>query len=336
LPRKLRNIWPATSRKSGIIDDILDFSKIEAGKLVIEKRPFRFEELFESISAIAATRIGDKPVEFLYDFSADIPQRLIGDAHRISQILTNLVSNAIKFTERGSIVVAARVIRKTGRQLWLRFEVRDTGIGIPEGKIDRLFEAFTQADGSTTRRFGGTGLGLSISRRLAELMGGSISAESKEGRGSLFRVDLPLERVESNGVLQVDPDLRNRNILLVEDDPTTQAVIADMLRSLTHRVTAVTTAGEAMKQLAGANPPFDLMLVDWRLPDKDGDELVRMVDEKYGEQRPRIILITAYGPTGGLCRKQDSAAGYWWPRTTKSTARWLSSCCNRWAWRWRR
>ena len=279
----------------GVINDILDFSKIDAGKLSIEEETFDFEDILENISILAQTRLRDKSVEFLYELSPDMPKQLIGDAYRINQILTNLVSNATKFTEQGTIVLSVRVIKKTAQKLMLQFEVRDTGIGIPPDKLDKLFDAFVQADGSTTRRFGGTGLGLAITQKLCSLMGGRISVESQTGGGSTFRVQLPLKRAQGNGLVKVSADLRGRQILLVEDNPTAQDIISNLLKSLSHKVTAVSTGAEALARLDNPQTHFDLLFIDWRLPGMDGDEVARKVHEKYGKQRPIIILITAYG-----------------------------------------
>ncbi len=279
----------------GVINDILDFSKIDAGKLSIENQPFDFEDILENISILAQTRLKDKPVEFLYELSPDMPKHLIGDAYRINQILTNLVSNATKFTEQGSIVVSIRVMEKTAQKLVLQFEVRDTGIGIPPDKLDSLFDAFVQADGTTTRRFGGTGLGLAITKKLVNLMGGEISVESQPGVGSLFRVQLPLKPAEGNGLVRVLPDLRGQRILLVEDNPTAQEIIGSLLESLSHKVTVVSTGAEALAMLDDPQTRFDLLFIDWRLPGMDGDEVARKVQEKFGKERPNIILITAYG-----------------------------------------
>jgi signal transduction histidine kinase len=162
----------------GIIDDILDFSKIEAGRLNIESTPFSFIDIFENLSITATTRIGENPVEFLYDFDPDIPAKLEGDPYRIGQLLTNLVSNAIKFTEVGSVIVRVMVKEKDLEHVRLRFEVEDTGIGISKEQLTTLFEPFIQADGSTTRKYGGTGLGLSICEQICTLMGVEIGAQS--------------------------------------------------------------------------------------------------------------------------------------------------------------
>ena len=279
----------------GIIDDILDFSKIEAGRLNIETIPFRFDEIFENISILASTRIGDSPIEFLYDFDTNIPPMLSGDPYRIGQILTNLVSNAVKFTDTGSIVVRAILKEMDTKEAWLRFEVEDTGIGINPENLTSLFDPFTQADGSTTREYGGTGLGLSISNKLCTLMGGSIGAESTLGKGSLFHFELPLlvPRVQKFPVPH--PELKNLKVLLVDDNPMAQDIIGDMLESMTFLVTIAKSGKEALSHLDNPNNGFNLILLDWRLPDIDGFGVSEIIHKNYGEDRPIVILMTAYG-----------------------------------------
>lgn len=279
----------------GIIDDILDFSKIEAGRLNIETIPFRFDEIFENISILASTRIGDSPIEFLYDFDTNIPPMLSGDPYRIGQILTNLVSNSVKFTETGSIVVRAILKKIDSKEAWLRFEVEDTGIGINPEKLSSLFDPFTQADGSTTREYGGTGLGLSISEKLCSLMGGSIGAESTLGKGSLFHFELPL-LVPSVQTLPVPhPELKNLKVLLVDDNPMAQDIIGDTLESMTFQVTSAKSGKEALSCLKSPNNGFNLVLLDWRLPDIDGFVVSENIHQTYGDDRPLVILMTAYG-----------------------------------------
>ncbi len=279
-----------------IIDDILDFSKIEAGRLNIESIPFRFDEVFENLSIMASTRIGDSPIELLYDFDSSIPPMLKGDPYRISQILTNLVSNAVKFTEVGSIVVRAILQEKDEKEVWLRFEVEDTGIGISPDKINCLFDPFIQADGSTTREYGGTGLGLSICQKLCTLMGGSIGAESTPGKGSMFHFELPLIFTETKTTLPVPhPELRNLKVLLVDDNHMAQDVLEDMLTSMSFQVTTVGSGNDALACLDDQNSDFDLVLLDWRLPDMDGFEVSGQINKRFGDERPIIILMTAYG-----------------------------------------
>jgi two-component system sensor histidine kinase/response regulator len=279
----------------GIIDDILDFSKIEAGRLSIESVPFNFEDIFESISIMAATRIGDSPIEFLYDFDTDIPPNLEGDPYRIGQVLTNLVSNAVKFTQSGSIVVRVVVKEKGYGKLLLRFEVEDTGIGISPDKLEFLFDPFTQADGSTTREYGGTGLGLSICQKLCRLMDGSIGAESEAGKGSLFYFELPLGYSEAQSHRVSHRELRNLKVLLVDDNLTAQVVLKDMLESMTFQVDVAGSGSEALKRLNEPAAVYDLVLLDWRMPNIDGFETVRRINKVFGDKRPIVIMMTAYG-----------------------------------------
>lgn len=279
----------------GIIDDILDFSKIEAGRLTIETIPFELDDIFEKISVLATTRIGDKPIEFLYYQDSEVPGALQGDPYRIGQILTNLVINAVKFTERGSIVVSVSVLERSQKSVTMQFEVKDTGKGIDPNKLESLFEAFTQEDGSTTRRFGGTGLGLSISRQLCTLMGGSISAESRLGEGSVFRFQLPLRYGKPRGMPVPKPSLRGMSVLLADDSPMALDVLGDMLEALTFRVKTVSSGEDALATLRQADTDYDLVLLDWRMRGMDGDRTAELIQEDLGDKRPLIILMTAYG-----------------------------------------
>jgi two-component system sensor histidine kinase/response regulator len=278
-----------------IIDDILDFSKIEAGRLTIESIPFSFDGIFENLSILANTRIGDSHIEFLYDVDSDLPPKLEGDPYRIGQILTNLVSNAVKFTQSGNIVVRIKVLKREPKKIWLRFEVEDTGIGIDPDRLELLFQPFTQADGSTTRNYGGTGLGLSICQKLCTLMHGSIGAESEPGKGSLFYFELPLTYSETKTYPTLHHVLRNLRVLLVDDNPTAQAVLKDMLESMTFEVTVAGSGAEALDRLKEPDSEFDLVLLDWQMPNIDGFETIRRIDKLFGDERPVVIMMTAYG-----------------------------------------
>jgi CheY-like chemotaxis protein len=279
----------------GIIDDILDFSKIEAGRVTIEVISFKLDDIFENLSILATTRIGDKPIEFLYDIDPDVPDVLQGDPYRIGQILTNLVSNAVKFTERGTIVVRVNALESDRKQVTLQFEVKDTGKGIDPDKLETLFEAFTQEDGSTTRRFGGTGLGLSISKQLCTLMGGSISAESWPGKGSLFSFRLRLPYGVLHGMPMPTPNVRGMKVLLVDDNPMAREVLGDMLRALTFKVTTLDSGEKALAALRQADADYDLVLLDWRMQGMNGDQAARQIHQEQGDDCPLIILMTAYG-----------------------------------------
>ncbi|MBX9832178.1 MAG: PAS domain S-box protein, partial [Burkholderiaceae bacterium] len=216
----------------GVINDILDFSKIEAGKLAVEKHPFMIDRMLESVSDVVGYKAGAKGLELVCDVAADVPPNLVGDSLRLGQILINFANNAIKFTETGEISIAVRMLEDGGSRVMLRFEVRDTGIGLTGEQMGRLFQSFQQADTSTTRRYGGTGLGLAICKSLAELMGGEVGVESTFGKGSTFWVSLPLERGAPARVLLPPPDLRGSRVLVVDDNHTAATVLSDMLHAM--------------------------------------------------------------------------------------------------------
>jgi signal transduction histidine kinase/CheY-like chemotaxis protein len=283
----------------GIINDILDFSKIEAGKLDIEDADFKFEDVVNNISTVVAQKAQEKGLEFLIAAQQDIPPNLVGDPLRLGQILINLVNNAIKFTESGEVVVSAAVEEQTSKRVLLKFSVRDTGIGMTPEQSSRLFQAFTQADTSTTRKFGGTGLGLSISKRLVEMMGGNIWVESSPGQGSNFLFTAwfgigvaPAERK------RLVPDLANIRVLVVDDNPQACEILSDALRGFGLRTEAVNSAESALRELAAADSkdPFALVLMDWHMPKMDGLEASRAI--KHGgrlKNIPRIVMVTAFG-----------------------------------------
>ncbi|MCB1801176.1 MAG: response regulator [Gammaproteobacteria bacterium] len=276
-----------------LIDDILDLSKIDAGELRLESIDFDLGEILDNIVTLASTRLAEKPVEFVYDIEPSIPGRLRGDPYRLTQILTNLVGNATKFTDKGSIVVGIRLI-DDGDPMRLQFAVQDTGIGIAGDKIEKLFAPFTQADGSTTREYGGSGLGLSICRQLCELMGGTISAESTPGVGSRFEFQLPFA-VATPVEHAPQLDTANLRVLLVDDNTIARQVLGDLLLSLSFRVDVASSGRAALKRVVDENRPYDLVLIDWRMPEMDGIETTRKIRESGLHDQPRIILMTAYG-----------------------------------------
>lgn len=282
----------------GVINDILDFSKIEAGKLVVERQPFLLDRMLESVSDVVGYKAGAKGLELVCDVAADVPPNLVGDALRLGQILINFANNAIKFTESGEISIAVRLLAQAGQQVRLRFEVRDTGIGLTEEQMGRLFQSFQQADTSTTRRYGGTGLGLAICKSLAELMGGEVGVESVFGQGSTFWVAVPLERGAAARVLLPPPDLRGSRVLVVDDNHTAATVLSDMLHAMGFEVEQAHSGLEALDRLRESmaqHKPFGLLLLDWHMPGMDGVELAGHIRSLGMAKVPQMLMVTAYG-----------------------------------------
>ena len=287
----------------GIINDILDFSKIEAGKLQVENVEFGLDSVLEHLTDAIGMQAEQKSIEFLIRYDNSIPPTLVGDPLRIGQILLNLCSNAIKFTGAGEVELAFRAESRSETEITLMISVRDTGIGMTPEVQEKLFHKFTQADQSTTRKFGGTGLGLAISKLLAELMGGRIWVERSEpGKGSTFCCTLMLkiaERAQSarRALLeQAGPLLRGIRVLVVDDNEVSREILAEMLRFLHLDVSVAANGEAALQQLHQAQPPFDLVLMDWRMPGMNGDEVTRSIHADSGiEPQPKVVMVTAYG-----------------------------------------
>ena len=266
-----------------IINDILDFSKIESGRLELEDQPFHLGECVEEAADLLAPQASEKGIDLICDLDGRLPAAVHGDATRLRQILVNLIGNAVKFTAQGEVVVGVRpAVRADGGGDWLEFTVRDTGIGIPASRIDRLFQSFSQVDASTTRRFGGSGLGLAIAQRLAGLMGGRIQVESIEGKGSLFTVTLPLEAVPGTAVPAAVARLDGRRVLVVDDNATNRRVLQARLESWNMTVETADSGPEALARLEGrpTAEAFDLALVDYHMPFMDGLELTRQLRQR--------------------------------------------------------
>lgn len=288
----------------GIINDILDFSKIEAGKLSIEQVDFRLDAVLEQLTDAVGYQAERKGIEFLIRYDPSIPTPLIGDPLRLGQILLNLCSNAVKFTEQGEVELAFRRLDGSETEIVIQICVRDSGIGMTPEVQRKLFEKFTQADQSTTRRFGGTGLGLAISKNLAELMGGRIWVEeSLPGKGTTicFTVRLPIARAAQAHrrvlIEEAGPLLKGIRVLVVDDNEVSRDILAELLRFF-HLDVGVATGGAAALaalQAAVANP-YDLVLMDWRMPGMNGDEATQRI---HGDasipHKPKIVMVTAYG-----------------------------------------
>jgi len=285
----------------GLINDILDFSKIEAGKMDIERVPFRFDEVLANLTTVVGVRAHEKGLEFAFDTDPRIPNRLIGDPLRLNQVLVNLCGNAVKFTERGEVVVRCRLRERTEAGARLEVAVSDTGIGLTDEQKEKLFRTFTQADSSTTRKYGGTGLGLSIARRLVEMMGGTISVESRQGEGSTFRFDAVFQVQEGPepSLAETVQDLTGMRVLVVDDNQSARGIMSDMMSRLGFRVDACACGEEAVEQSARAaaeGSGYGLVLMDWRMPGIDGLEAGRRIkaDDRL-PRKPAVVIVTAAG-----------------------------------------
>jgi two-component system sensor histidine kinase/response regulator len=283
----------------GVINDILDFSKVEAGKLDLEHADFELERLLDNTGNLISEKSHAKGLELVFEVAPDVPPHLVGDSLRLGQILLNYANNAVKFTEKGEIVISVRASERTETDVLLHFRVQDTGIGLTSEQMSRLFQSFSQADTSTTRKFGGTGLGLAISKRLAELMGGEVGVESEHGKGSTFWFSARLGiGTAARRELLPNPDLRGRRALVVDDNDHARAVIIDMLEGMTFLTTEAASGAAAVDEVrraADAGLPYDVVYLDWRMPGMDGMETARRIKSLGLSTTPMFLMVTAYG-----------------------------------------
>ena len=292
----LHKISLASQHLLQVINDILDISKIEAGKLVLENIDIEMEGLLDDVCALVQQRAQDKGLELVLRLDPGLNRILRGDPTRIRQTLLNYAGNAIKFTDRGSVILSGRIVEETEADVLVRFEVRDSGIGIAPEAQERLFSAFEQADGSTTRKFGGTGLGLAINRRLAELMGGEVGVDSSPGKGSTFWLSARLGKSERRLPRQLVSSLRGARALVVDDLPEARAALADMLTALELRTELAASGEEALTLITAADAadtPYDLVALDWRMPGLDGLQTARRLAESGLRHVPVYLLVTA-------------------------------------------
>jgi len=284
----------------GIINDILDFSKIEAGKLEMERVDFMLDEVFDRIAGILTLKAQEKGLELLFSIASDVPQYLVGDPLRLGQVLMNLMNNAVKFTERGEITVTVAVEEAICDAVRLKFTVRDTGIGLSQDQKERLFQSFTQADGSTTRKYGGTGLGLAICKRLVEMMNGTIWVESEPGKGSAFMFVAAFAPCgKHRKPAPLSEKLRGMRVLIVDDNAAAREMLTAYLSDLTFEVETAPTGMRAIEMLERAEEealPFGLVLMDWKMPGMDGIETSRRIKSNTKiSQTPAILMVTAHG-----------------------------------------
>ncbi len=284
-----------------ILNDILDISKIEAGKLEIDRMPFDLEEVMGNLATIVGNKSQEKNLEFLLEIAPDVPSLLIGDPMRLGQVLINLAGNAVKFTDQGEVIVRAELEKMVGDQVALRFIVKDTGIGMSQIEIGKLFQPFIQADSSITRKFGGTGLGLTISKRLVEMMNGKIWVESAPATGSIFFFTACFQKAEiqANYRHSMFNDLRGLRVLAVDDSESSLQILKSYLESFTFDVAVASNGQDALNSVHKANEagkPFGLAILDWKMPQMDGIELARKLREIPDLRiRPKVLLISAYG-----------------------------------------
>jgi CheY-like chemotaxis protein/HPt (histidine-containing phosphotransfer) domain-containing protein/two-component sensor histidine kinase len=282
-----------------VVNDILDIAKIEAGRLEIERRDFDLHDMVESTCDMVAATARSKGLELQSFVHDDVPRAVRGDRTRVSQVLANLVSNAVKFTARGEVVVEVSGGEYAGGRIAVRFDVRDTGIGIPAEQIQRLFEPFTQADAGTTREFGGTGLGLTIARELTQLMGGTIETTSEAGKGSTFSFTIPFEAAHAPLAMPVPAaQLRGLHVLVVDDNATNRRVLETYLASSGLRPEVARDAQEAIGRLRAAvreGDAFELAVLDCNMPGESGAQLARHIDAIPALRSTRLVLLTSSG-----------------------------------------
>ena len=295
----------------GIVNDILDSAKVEAGKLTVESIAFELDKVLQNVATVICDKASAKGLELVCDVAADVPQNLIGDPLRLGQVLINYANNAIKFTAEGEIGILVRRCEghSTPGTVLLRFEVTDTGIGLTQEQIGRLFQSFQQADASTTRKYGGTGLGLAISKSLAELMGGRVGVESELGKGSSFWFTSVLGEGEARTIPHISRyKIETQRVLVVDDSEHAALVLASMLESFGFQVQSVSSGAQALVRLQQASDqgmPFGQVLLDWQMPDMDGIETARRIRALPLSLQPCRAMVTAYGREEVIKSAQD-------------------------------
>ena len=297
----LRMVHTSSRSLLRILDDILDYSKIEAGKLALEQVEFHLEDVVKSVSELFSAKLAEKSLELFIEIDCDIHLNLVGDPLRLGQILNNLIGNAIKFTEHGEIHLKVETLVNEDDKIRLLFSVRDTGIGMDKTQAHRLFNAFSQADSSITRKYGGTGLGLTISKQLVEMMGGDIALTSAPGVGSTFSFSVCLGKGSTNSNHYLHHEIHGVRALIVDDQETSLVVLEHYLEIWQFDVTGTTSGEDALDLIALADHegrPYEILLVDWRMPGMDGLELTRLVQAEANQGKlkhaPTVIMVTAY------------------------------------------
>ena len=311
LDKKQKNYVEKIERASqsllSIINDILDFSKIEAGKLDIDSVPFQLDTMLEDLSDMFSEKAAHKQIELLFAVAPNVPRYLYGDSLRLGQVLINLMNNAIKFTERGEVLLSLSLVEQQDDDVVLRFSVRDSGIGLTEQQQAKLFKSFTQADTSTTRKYGGTGLGLAICKQLVELMGGNIGVESQFGHGSTFYFTVKLQ-ISEGQKLVLEQELEGMSVLVVDDNATARDIMRTTLESMGFRVDTVRSGEEAISRCLLQT--YEVALIDWKMPNMDGLETARQI-QLQAKSQPKILMVSAHANHEFITQiEQLALAGY--------------------------
>ncbi|MGW8392967.1 response regulator [Pseudoduganella sp. HUAS MS19] len=294
----------------GIINDILDFSKIEAGKMTLEHVEFDLDDVLDNLANLIGFKAEDKGLELLFQVAPELPTALVGDLLRIGQVLVNLANNAVKFTDSGEVVVGIEQSAPLEEGIELHFWVRDSGIGMSEAQSAKLFQSFSQADASTTRKYGGTGLGLVICKNLLELMGGRIWVESAEGKGSTFHFTARFglqANAKPRRMFRAD-ELRGVRVLVVDDNASAREILSSVARSFGLEVDVALGGQQALEMAARSEKqamPYDLILMDWKMPSMDGVETVRRLQAGQSGRLPAVIMVTAYGREEALTSAEE-------------------------------
>ena len=294
-----------------LLNDILDFSKVEAGKMTLDPRPFRTDQLLRDLSVILSANVGSKTIEVLFDVDPAVPHAVVGDDMRLQQVLINLGGNAVKFTEKGEVVIRLRLKATNGDRAFVEFSVSDTGIGIAPENQAHIFSGFSQAEASTTRRFGGTGLGLAICQRLVGLMGGTLQLHSTPGEGSNFFFTIPLQLAPPVELVSPRHPLLAQRALVVDDNLVARTLLATMARSLGWEVDVAESGPEALRQVQArreAGAPYQVIFMDWRMPEWDGWETTRRIREATQGTGPLILMVSANGRAMMAERTADEQA----------------------------
>jgi two-component system sensor histidine kinase/response regulator len=295
----MHKIQAAGGHLLNIINDILDIAKIEAGKMTVEHIEFELEKVLDTVSGLIGVKTTDKGLEFVIDVDPRVPARLVGDPLRLGQVLINLSNNAVKFTERGEVAIAMHLQEETPHDVLLHCAVRDTGIGMSQDQQIRLFQNFSQADSSVTRKFGGTGLGLSISKKMAELMGGQVGVQSQPGLGSTFWFTARLGKGSTQPHPRVlSADLLGKRVLVVDDNANARLVLQGLLAAMKFSVEQADSGLAGLDAVARADAqgrPFDLVFLDWQMPGMDGNETALRIKALVLRSVPRMIMVTAFG-----------------------------------------